>query len=386
MKSPLQAASFETYSKELLKELHESPLPGISIIWSDPFGEVIHHTGSDIPFGSMQRKQWIDESFRWGESYISMLDDDSFSITLALSQNQQVSGGIILGNLKFSSLESLNPDYLGILKEWGEVLLEWAIYRNLVNEYLMLTHRNDAKIEREQAEIIHSSKKNQLIDLHAIYSTFESDLILAMKRGDRGESVRLLNEIMIRLYQNSEERFSEIRELMLELVLIMRRTTIECNVNRLKIQNVQHIWNEAFELKNHEELSEWVSRNLHYLIGEVSNSLIPSDQLRVKLALNYIHAKSRGVLTRAMVARRIGLSEAECSRLITRNTGKSFQQHLIDCRIADATQLLRNSHMNIAQIAIESGFESASHFAYTFKKNTGRTPSSFRIKTSQYLN
>ena len=85
-----------------------------------------------------------------------------------------------------------------------------------------------------------------------------------MRRGDRKESVKLLNQIMISLFQDSEERFAEIRELMLELVLIIRRTVIECNVNRLKIPNAQQIWSEAFQLQNHEELTEWVRRITSY--------------------------------------------------------------------------------------------------------------------------
>lgn len=372
-------------NQELLKELHDSTIPDILIVWCDAFGDLIYQSDPLESSGRIQHKQWVDESFRWGESYISMQDDERFSITLALSQNQQIVGGIILENLRLAALETLTEDYLGILREWGDKLLEWAIYRNLVNEYLMLTHRNDAKLEREQAEMIHSAKKRQLQDLHSNFERFESDLVLAMRRGDRKESVKLLNQIMISLFQDSEERFAEIRELMLELVLIIRRTVIECNVNRLKIPNAQQIWSEAFQLQNHEELTEWVRQYLNGLIEEVSNSSIPADQLRVKLALNYIRSQSRNVLTRGMVASRIGLSESECSRLIKRNTGKPFQQHLIDCRIADAIQMLRSSHLNVGQIAIEAGFESASHFTYTFRKHTGRTPSSFRYKSAQNL-
>ncbi|WP_422100095.1 helix-turn-helix domain-containing protein [Tenacibaculum maritimum] len=43
-----------------------------------------------------------------------------------------------------------------------------------------------------------------------------------------------------------------------------------------------------------------------------------------------------------------------------------------------ATRLLKQTNLNISEIADKTGFSDSSHFNKTFKKYTGRNPSAFR--------
>lgn len=59
-------------------------------------------------------------------------------------------------------------------------------------------------------------------------------------------------------------------------------------------------------------------------------------------------------------------------------TGFSPLNYLINIRISAALTLLKQPDISVTDIALEVGFYSSQHFATTFKKLTGYTPSEFR--------
>ena len=83
-------------------------------------------------------------------------------------------------------------------------------------------------------------------------------------------------------------------------------------------------------------------------------------------------------LRRQDISRAVGLSEVQLGRLMRSATGRSILQRLTDIRMEQASHLLRESDMAISQIALEVGISSFSHFASTFRRATGLTPSAFR--------
>ncbi len=83
-------------------------------------------------------------------------------------------------------------------------------------------------------------------------------------------------------------------------------------------------------------------------------------------------------LTRADISRAVGMSEPHLGRLFRSSTGRSVLQRLIEIRIEHAKRLLRESDLQITQIALDIGINSFSHFSYTFKRATGLSPSDYR--------
>ncbi len=55
---------------------------------------------------------------------------------------------------------------------------------------------------------------------------------------------------------------------------------------------------------------------------------------------------------------------------------------LLRQRLEHSADLLRNSSLNVTEIAFESGFEDVSHFSRVFKERFGATPLAFRQKSS----
>ena len=76
----------------------------------------------------------------------------------------------------------------------------------------------------------------------------------------------------------------------------------------------------------------------------------------------------------------VGLGTTAFSEKVKSFTGFSPLNYLINIRISEAIKLLKRIDVQITDIALDVGFYSSQHFATTFKKLTGYTPSEFRKK------
>jgi len=76
----------------------------------------------------------------------------------------------------------------------------------------------------------------------------------------------------------------------------------------------------------------------------------------------------------------VGLGTTAFSEKVKNFTGFSPLNYLINIRISEAIKLLKRPNINVTDIALDTGFYSSQHFATTFKKLTGYTPSEFRKK------
>jgi AraC family transcriptional activator of mtrCDE len=73
-----------------------------------------------------------------------------------------------------------------------------------------------------------------------------------------------------------------------------------------------------------------------------------------------------------------GLGATAFNEKVKNYTGFSPLNYLINIRISEAIKLLNGREENVTAIALTTGFYSSQHFATTFKKLTGYTPSEFR--------
>ena len=83
-------------------------------------------------------------------------------------------------------------------------------------------------------------------------------------------------------------------------------------------------------------------------------------------------------LSLGTVADHVYVSQWHLSKLLNRETGKSFFDLLGSMRIEKAKSLLRTPGMNIQDVAEQTGYTDVAHFSRTFKKLTGQTPGEYR--------
>ncbi|MEO6908675.1 MAG: AraC family transcriptional regulator [Abditibacteriaceae bacterium] len=98
---------------------------------------------------------------------------------------------------------------------------------------------------------------------------------------------------------------------------------------------------------------------------------------------SYVQTNLRIPLTLETVSAEMHFSRAQFTRVVRRETGKSFNEFLSERRVEEAKKLLLNSQWTVTTVAMFVGFKSASHFRTFFKRHVGLTPMEFRARGLQ---
>lgn len=98
-------------------------------------------------------------------------------------------------------------------------------------------------------------------------------------------------------------------------------------------------------------------------------------------ALRYIRDRyMRAGLTLADVACDARVSRCHLTRILRRETGKGFLDHLHKARTAAAIDLLATSRKSIKEIAFDVGYRGTRELDRQFRRRFGRTPSAVRLR------
>lgn len=81
------------------------------------------------------------------------------------------------------------------------------------------------------------------------------------------------------------------------------------------------------------------------------------------------------------VASQVNLSSSHFSVVFSQGTCQTFKEYLTTVRINKAKEMLRSSSLSSNDIAYQVGFNDPHYFSYVFKKNTGFSPTEFRVQT-----
>lgn len=85
-------------------------------------------------------------------------------------------------------------------------------------------------------------------------------------------------------------------------------------------------------------------------------------------------------LNRKVASRALGLHPNRISVLCAKFAGKSFRAILEERRLRQATRFLESSEHKIGAIAALCGYVSTTHFSRTFRRTTGLTPGTWRVR------
>lgn len=102
------------------------------------------------------------------------------------------------------------------------------------------------------------------------------------------------------------------------------------------------------------------------------------NNLKLKQAREYIHDNLDHKISLDELAQLMSLSRYYLIRMFKKSLGMTPYQYITQCRINKAKQLLKETQLDLIEIAIKCGFCDQSHFHNQLKKWTGVTPKQFR--------
>ncbi|BCJ94293.1 hypothetical protein acsn021_18620 [Anaerocolumna cellulosilytica] len=122
---------------------------------------------------------------------------------------------------------------------------------------------------------------------------------------------------------------------------------------------------------------------LHAIFGKLDSYLNFKEgsmlyDTTIQIVLSYIAEHYKENITLTETARRLGYSPYYISRIFNGKIGYRFNHYINSLRINMAQNLLRDTTLSVASIALECGFESLRNFNRAFKKQTNTTPLNYR--------
>ncbi|MBN1696842.1 MAG: PocR ligand-binding domain-containing protein, partial [Spirochaetales bacterium] len=105
-----------------------------------------------------------------------------------------------------------------------------------------------------------------------------------------------------------------------------------------------------------------------------------SRQEIVEEAKEYIHSHFDQEIKLADIARTACVSDYYMSHMFKDETGISFIDYVTSVRIEKAKNLLRNTSLDIIDIAFRVGYNDSNYFSHVFRKKEGLSPTGYRRK------
>lgn len=209
---------------------------------------------------------------------------------------------------------------------------------------------------------------------------------------DAEKAVRLVNEISS--FQAEEEtarkdlleKYERIPEMAYERIVEIAdliNIIVECIIDRsVKTRNEKQVYDWLINMDTESTSQQYIqeirdpSISEPIEIAEQDSSLKKDSPLYP--AISYIETHPMESVTMRQMAMLCHLSESYFSRLFSKEMGETFSSYVSRLRIDRSRELLRNSSLNVSQIAKEVGYQDVSHFIRLFKRFEGVTPTVYR--------
>jgi len=215
--------------------------------------------------------------------------------------------------------------------------------------------------------------------IREFYLYQEPALLAAMRRGDRGEAMRIINHVLVHIYSAGEERSDLLKGLLLELVVMISRAAIEAGAMQSAVLGTNfRILTDLADIDDDEQLAAWLRRAFDHLFSTIQHQENYTPPVLVGKALTYMRTNLHLDITRDATAQHAGISPGHFSHLLKERTGRSFTELLRQCRVDLACELLAHSERTLADIADCCGFCDQSYFTRVFRDVKGMTPRQYR--------
>ena len=103
----------------------------------------------------------------------------------------------------------------------------------------------------------------------------------------------------------------------------------------------------------------------------------------VRRAIEILRSRVDQPLDLATLAREVGVAQHHLSRKVSSQSGLTLQRHLRRLRLERACEALASRRFNVTEAALDCGYQSLSHFAKSFREETGLPPGEWLAKQQE---
>jgi two-component system response regulator YesN len=125
--------------------------------------------------------------------------------------------------------------------------------------------------------------------------------------------------------------------------------------------------------------------NYKSIVSEIESSSFNAtkDELLFAKCLAWMHENTHTEGNIADLAKVLGVSVRKIQRLFSFFINRTYTSVLLDMRIEAAKGYLSQQKYSVGEVAYLVGVKDHAYFTYLFRKNTGMTPSEYRLSLIQ---
>lgn len=210
----------------------------------------------------------------------------------------------------------------------------------------------------------------------------EKNLLRAITEENINEAVVLI-ESYLNKFKTEYEEASTLKAWIIDLVNILTRIAMKCEINLQVLFETDYIPYEEIESKqNIDDIKNWFVAIIKKIvdINNEKNNLYRSEILK---AVDYIEKHCTEDIYLRDVANHVNISPNYFSMIFKKEMGVVFSEFLLNIRLEKSKVLLKKKGIKIYEAAYKAGFNNGQYFNRIFKQKYGVTPLAFKKQGEQ---
>lgn len=208
--------------------------------------------------------------------------------------------------------------------------------------------------------------------------TMEKHILNHLELGLKEETLAALNELIAAIKNRSDLSYDNIILIFNQLLTGTVKFLVESRVNISDIFGEDdNIYRQLAAKETLEDIRCWL---IHIYTCIFAYRETPAADCKRHFAkiIEYIRQNYKKDIDINMLAEYVGLSYSHVRKIFHDETGENIVNFINNFRINEAKRLLRETNMNINDIALSLGYNNNQSFNRFFKKYEGITPGEFR--------
>jgi two-component system response regulator YesN len=341
-----------------------------------------------------------------GEPYIFVCRGGLVKIAVALLQDNKLVGGFLAGPIVMASLRETtitkvlredtvsDDDYPKLIMTLNKinsftpeevshlsVMLNNCVLSSVENagEYFIRNerYRRQTKLNSE----VRKYKKTQKAMSYP--HELEKQVSQLVSSGDSHGTVDVASQLMDEIYLLEAGDLEAVKMKIYSLCNLLIRGLPDWDQSSIEedLSNLDILAEET----DYESMKRLACSFLGDLAVTYAESFYHGSSEIVKKTIKYMNKHFKEKLTLGDSATHFHVNQSYLSALFKQEMGKSFTEYLTLLRLREAKKLLRETELNLTDIAYQCGFSDQSYFSKVFRKTEGLSPKEYRKqKRSSY--
>ena len=316
------------------------------------------------------------------------ITDPSFHVNGVLYEKNKIA--VVINSEHYfhnNTDERLNSSLVMLQKEVAKVMnnsITIGVGRYCKDLNLLSTSFNEAqealanRMVKGSGSIIFYNDSTESESRYFYPYQIETHLLNFLKLGSRQEVYGSIDDLIHMIRNRSGISPDNVIQIFIQLIGNTVKFLVEQNINIGDVFGGDYnVYQKLASKETLDDIKVWLtgfySGVLQYMADSMESAKSHADKV-----MDYIHKNYRTNIDTTSIAVGTGLGYSSIGRIVKNKTGKNVLEYINGLRIGEAKRLLRQTNMNIADIAQTVGYNNDQSFSRFFKKFEGVTPGDFR--------